>query len=449
MAQLNDLLVLGNTSLIGDMNLSSNLIVAGLIEGKIKSTSISSNGTKYLLFSETTSGGVNLKLHEDVYYYYGGTYSSLNVGKTTTNGILTLWKSGLKTDIKSSATAARTITLPDKDGTLAMQTTWNDFMHSGNEFTFASPAYSGSIWFNYRTASGSTDGNITAYTFGNGKGGSAGVTVTAETFSGKLNGNSTGHSRYLETLYMDKSNWYGTSYRMYGWWETSSVCKLVVDGYQTKVDQAVKDADGNTISSTYLKRAGGTMTGDITLNNSNVNITRAGISQSWYQGRNSAMIKTTSYTGYDAILSMKTTAGDWALGVYNDNKLYFTYILDSNYNANTNTTTAQIRFDPDGTIAAPKFSGSGAGLTSLNASNISTGTLAAARLPNHASTSSTYGVGDSTKYGHVILYNAADCTSYTSDSGGACTPAAVKKAAQIFGGGGQGTFKAYIDSLKN
>ena len=120
MAQLNDLLVLGNTSLIGDVNLSSNLTITGLIEGKIKSTLISSNGTKYLLFSEITSGGVNLKLHEDVYYYYGGTYSSLNVGKTTTNGILTLWKSGLKTDIKSSATAARTITLPDKDGTLAM-----------------------------------------------------------------------------------------------------------------------------------------------------------------------------------------------------------------------------------------------------------------------------------------------------------------------------------------
>ncbi|MBO7210857.1 MAG: hypothetical protein J6V44_07595 [Methanobrevibacter sp.] len=191
----------------------------------------------------------------------------------------------------------------------------------------------------------------------------------------------------------------------------------------------------------YLARSGGTMTGDITLNNSNVNIVRAGISQSWYQGRNSAMIKTTSYSGYDAILSMKTTAGDWALGVYNDNKLYFTYILDSNYNTNANTTTAQIRFDPDGNIAATKFSGSGAGLTSLNASNISTGTLAAARLPNHASTATTYGVGDANNYGHVILYPAASCTSYTSDSGGACTPAAVKKAVELFGGGGAIIYK--------
>ena len=53
----------------------------------------------------------------------------------------------------------------------AKQQTWNDFIHSGNEFTFASPAYSSYIWFNYRTASGKTDGAITGYKFGNGKGG--------------------------------------------------------------------------------------------------------------------------------------------------------------------------------------------------------------------------------------------------------------------------------------
>lgn len=213
---------------------------------------------------------------------------------------------------------------------------------------------------------------------------------------------------------------------------------------------------GTTVGPLYLNNSGGLVRigsgglqvngtskflGDITLNDSTVNIVRTGISQSWYQGRNSAMIRTTSYSGYDAILSMKTTAGDWSLGVYNDNKMYFTYILDSNYNANTNTTTAQIRFDPDGNVSATKFSGSGAGLTSLNASNISTGTLAAARLPNHASTATTYGVGDATHYGHVILYPAASCTSYTSDSGGACTPAAVKKAVELFSSGGAIIYK--------
>lgn len=49
--------------------------------------------------------------------------------------------------------------------------TYNNLTHDGNEFTFASSAFSGHIWFNYRTASGSTDGNITKYYFGNGKGG--------------------------------------------------------------------------------------------------------------------------------------------------------------------------------------------------------------------------------------------------------------------------------------
>jgi len=57
-------------------------------------------------------------------------------------------------------------------------------IHSGNEYTFASPAYNGAIWLNYRTASGATDGNITTYNFGNGKGGTAGVTIVASTFSG-------------------------------------------------------------------------------------------------------------------------------------------------------------------------------------------------------------------------------------------------------------------------
>lgn len=71
----------------------------------------------------------------------------------------------------------------------------NNLMHTGNEFTFASPQFSGDAWLNYRTASGSTDGNIGTYLFGNGKGGLANIKVSgvyAETlgwktlWSGKL-----------------------------------------------------------------------------------------------------------------------------------------------------------------------------------------------------------------------------------------------------------------------
>ena len=40
----------------------------------------------------------------------------------------------------------------------------HDFLCHSNEFTFASPKYSGDIYVNYRTASGSTDGAISCDT---------------------------------------------------------------------------------------------------------------------------------------------------------------------------------------------------------------------------------------------------------------------------------------------
>ena len=48
----------------------------------------------------------------------------------------------------------------------------NNLMHSGNEFTFVPEGYSGSVWFNYR-AGWNTNGNISEYHFGNGRGGLA------------------------------------------------------------------------------------------------------------------------------------------------------------------------------------------------------------------------------------------------------------------------------------
>jgi len=62
----------------------------------------------------------------------------------------------------------------------------------------------------------------------------------------------------------------------------------------------------------------------------------------WVNGRKYPLIKTTSYTGYNSILSMKTTNGSWDLGVYTNDIVYLTYITDTNYNSQTNTTTYQI-----------------------------------------------------------------------------------------------------------
>lgn len=67
--------------------------------------------------------------------------------------------------------------------------TYRHLIHSGNiidhlmdsdtEFTYATSAYDGDLWHNYRTASGTTDGNITNYHFGNGNGEHAAVVASA------------------------------------------------------------------------------------------------------------------------------------------------------------------------------------------------------------------------------------------------------------------------------
>ena len=44
---------------------------------------------------------------------------------------------------------------------------------------------------------------------------------------------------YMQTWQTDKSKTYGTQYPLYAWWETGNTCKLTVDNYITKVDQAV------------------------------------------------------------------------------------------------------------------------------------------------------------------------------------------------------------------
>lgn len=97
------------------------------------------------------------------------------------------------------------------------------------------------------------------------------------------------------------------------------------------------DGSGNlSISTTtnhshsYLPLSGGTM-------NTGAQIQRTGSSSSWYNGRDCAMLRQTSYTGYNAILSAKTTDGSWELGPYTDNYLYFVYNTDTGYASGANT----------------------------------------------------------------------------------------------------------------
>ena len=71
---------------------------------------------------------------------------------------------------------------------------------------------------------------------------------------------------------------------------------------------------------------------------------------SWIQGKDGAILRQTTHTGYNPIISAKTTDGDWSFGPSGSNIMYLTYCTDVNYNAGTNTTTAQFLFKPDGTI---------------------------------------------------------------------------------------------------
>lgn len=116
---------------------------------------------------------------------------------------------------------------------------------------------------------------------------------------------------------------------------------------------------GNTITATkgstfslsnhthsYIPLSGGTMTGG--------QIARAGASQSWKDGRVGAILRLTSAgsSQYMPIWSCKSQSGSWDCGTYTSDRLHFSYITDANYNAGTNTQTANIYFNTNGTITA-------------------------------------------------------------------------------------------------
>ena len=139
---------------------------------------------------------------------------------------------------------------------------------------------------------------------------------------------------------------------------------------------------------------------------------RAGVNKQWINGRDTAIIKTTSYSSYDAILSMKTTAGSWELGVYTDNKLYFTYAPDANYGANPqqNSGYKQLRLDPDGTLVAVKFEGPLTGNVTGNVTGDVTGNVTG-NVTGHASLDLPLTGGTMT--GHI--YGATTLTLGGSD----------------------------------
>ena len=93
-----------------------------------------------------------------------------------------------------------------------------------------------------------------------------------------------------------------------------------------------------------------TFNNDITISGANTNIQKEGSSTSWIYGRDTALVKLTSYKGYNAITSMKTTNGDWSYGVYSDDISYWTYTPDTQYDAKDNKGYVQMKLTPAGKL---------------------------------------------------------------------------------------------------
>lgn len=216
-----------------------------------------------------------------------------------------------------------------------------------NEVRFNGLGSQNSLWFHYANSDGtSTATALTDYYFGNGQK-LANTTLHADLFTGK--------SYYVRDV-VDGSKislTYGEDSRadseitFLGAWDGHKLTNIKKTSLT--VGQALKDGNGNVISSTYLPLSGGSVSGDITLNNKNARIQKAGSATSWIDGRDTAAVAITSYNAYNAGLSMKTTSGSWEIGVYTDNNLWFTYASDANYNSGTNT-VAQFRASSDGVI---------------------------------------------------------------------------------------------------
>ena len=91
---------------------------------------------------------------------------------------------------------------------------------------------------------------------------------------------------------------------------------------------------------TWVRLAGDTL-------GTTAQLSRVGRSMSWVNGRDGAIIRQTSYTGYNPIISMKTTNGSWELGPYTSDILYFSYATDANYNSSTNTSYQAVKITPN------------------------------------------------------------------------------------------------------
>ena len=103
------------------------------------------------------------------------------------------------------------------------------------------------------------------------------------------------------------------------------------------------------------------------------------------------------------------------------------------------TTSDVVTVNNVGTVTATTFSGSGASLTNLNASNLATGTVGTARLASGTASSSTYLRGDQTWAAVSGLYTGPLTPQVFTSSGTFTVPAGITSIrVQVYGAGGGG-----------
>lgn len=81
---------------------------------------------------------------------------------------------------------------------------------------------------------------------------------------------------------------------------------------------------------------------------------RVGQSVSWIKGREGAIVRMTSCSGYSPTISSKTPLGSWEIGTYDNSsyaeRLVFSYTTDANYNAGTNTSVTSVTIANSGVL---------------------------------------------------------------------------------------------------
>lgn len=133
-------------------------------------------------------------------------------------------------------------------------------------------------------------------------------------------------------------------------WSDSYGAQLWVDDGSGEGGMKLRNRSSTTTWNTWrsvLTSLGGSL-------DSGKQLTRAGYSSSWYNGRDNAMLRQTTCSGYSPMISMKTTNGTWDIGSYNASSwhdlLLFNYKSDTSYanGSSDNTVTHALKLSNAG-----------------------------------------------------------------------------------------------------